>query len=73
MSTIRAEGTCVYETFVRRRGKGKKTLQKEHQEHQGSLEQESRSGSSEHPEGQGPLLNNGMQIEGMTFRHFNQV
>lgn len=73
-ATIQAEGTCVYENFVRRRGKGKKTIQKEQQGPRTSQEQESRSGSSEYPDGQmAPLLNQGMHIEGITFRHFNQV
>jgi len=73
MAKIQAEGTCVYENFVRRRGKGKKTIQKEQLGPQGSQEQESRSGSSEQPEVQMPLLNHEMHIEGITFRHFNQV
>lgn len=71
---IRGEGTCVYENFVRRRGKGKKTLEKERHDQGSARDQASRSGSSEHPgDGQMPLPLHAMNIEGLDFRHFSQA
>ncbi|KAK9896652.1 hypothetical protein P389DRAFT_180385 [Cystobasidium minutum MCA 4210] len=71
-AAVRAEGTCVYENFVRRRGKGKKTLDKERQQSQSIMEQGSRSGSSEyssHPAAS--LLDSGLHIQSIEFRPFN--
>jgi hypothetical protein len=45
---VQADGSCHYENFVRRRGKGKKTLQKEVGETSVEPQDNSRSGSSEH-------------------------
>lgn len=71
---IQTTGTCVYENFVRRRGKGKKTLEKERHDHGSAGEQASRSGSSEHPNDvQMPLQHHGLDIESLSFRHFNRV
>ena len=58
-AAIVSESACIYEAFVRRRGKGKKTIEKEKEEHLGrdslglpssgwmGSESQSRSGSSE--------------------------